>query len=181
MFVNLWLAQKFDLYINFLTFSNQKVFQLINPFMIHLKLMKIYFAFLEFLSFCFHWQTGEGCNKKTFQSKNCWTTNQLNLICCHSIIFPLQLFSPGFMSSLTGGKRRKRSFYLGTPWELPLFDKPTTEKFLALLEATLEVRKVNSVTCKRQHLCKVYQWALKSEDKPLTLSTFERALVNIFG
>lgn len=87
----------------------------------------------------------------------------------------------GLMSSLTGRRRRKRSFYLGTPWELPLLDKPTTEKFLSLLETTLEVRKVHSTPCKRQHLCKVYQWSLKSEDRPVTLTTLERALVNIFG
>lgn len=63
-------------------------------------------------------------------------------------------------------------------------DKEDTRKFLTLLETTMEVRKVNSTTCKQHSLCKVYQKALTNEEyeeEPLTLSRFEKAIVKLFG
>lgn len=71
-------------------------------------------------------------------------------------------------------------------------NKEMTEKFLTLLETTMEVRKVNSSLCKQHHLCRVYQTALVEEDyldesgketekiSP-NLSVFEKAVINMFG
>ncbi|XP_074595905.1 uncharacterized protein LOC141851029 [Brevipalpus obovatus] len=97
----------------------------------------------------------------------------------------------GLISSI-GKKRKRRSYWTRNFWEMPLMNKQMTEKFLTLLETTMEVRKVNSSLCKQHHLCRVYQTALKEEDyldeseketekiSP-NLSVFEKAVINMFG
>lgn len=101
------------------------------------------------------------------------------------INFLIDRLIAGFFSSLTGKKRRrrrKRDIWPQSPWEMPLMDKDATNKFLKLLENTMEIRKVNSTICKKHHLCRVYQKAINNQDdEPFTLSSLEKAIVSMFG
>ena len=64
---------------------------------------------------------------------------------------------------------------------MPLLNKESTYKFLSLLETTLDVRRVDSAVCKKYYVCKVYRTALMSGEEPLSLSSFEKAIINTFG
>lgn len=66
---------------------------------------------------------------------------------------------------------------------MPYLDNDGTVKILALLENTMELRKISTNICKKHYLCKIYQKASAhdEDDDPSTFTTFEHAIIDTFG
>lgn len=96
------------------------------------------------------------------------------------------------MSSLTGSERRRRrrrkrssppplvSSNAYRFREMPLLDNSSSYRFLSLVENTMEVRKIGESSCKKFYVCKIYQTALDSSERP-TPQDFEIAVIETFG
>lgn len=98
----------------------------------------------------------------------------------------------GLMSSISGSERRRRrrrkrssppplvSSNAYKFREMPLLDNSSSYKFLSLVENTLEIRKIGESTCKKFYVCKIYQTALESSERP-SPQDFEIAVIDTFG
>lgn len=64
--------------------------------------------------------------------------------------------------------------------EMPMMDHRGSYRFLGLLENTLEIRKIDDPSCKKNLLCNVYKNAIGISDHP-TAADFEIALIDTFG
>lgn len=64
--------------------------------------------------------------------------------------------------------------------EMPMMDHRSSYRFLGLFENTLEVRRIEDSSCKRNLLCNVYKQAIGISDHP-TPADFEVALIDTFG
>lgn len=95
------------------------------------------------------------------------------------------------MSSLTGSERRRRRRKRSNPpplvssnayrfREMPLLDNSSSYKFLSLVENTLEIRKIGESSCKKFYVCKIYQSALETNERP-SPQDFEIAVIDTFG
>lgn len=64
--------------------------------------------------------------------------------------------------------------------EMPMMDHRSSYRFLGLFENTLEVRRIEDSSCKKNLLCNVYKQAIGISDHP-TSADFEIALIDTFG
>lgn len=115
----------------------------------------------------------------------------------------------GLLGGLSGGKRRKKRRIRRSPVmmqqqqqhqyptsaspppfipstmaykyrEMPFLDHRSSHRFLALMENTMEVRKITNPICKKNYVCKVYQAALSISNDP-KLPDMETAIIDTFG
>jgi hypothetical protein len=64
---------------------------------------------------------------------------------------------------------------------MPLLDRSNSVRFLALLQSTLALRQVHDLNCRKLYLCQVYAHVIRQSQRPVTLHSFEDALLSTFG
>lgn len=102
---------------------------------------------------------------------------------------PMVAPQPAMM--MMGKRRRRRSLpaqynndrmrHLTAYRQMPLLDKTDSGRFLSLLQATFALRRLHDSNCRKLYLCEVYGHVLQQAQRPISLHSFEDALVHTFG